>query len=104
MSPAFMLYAVMRPYGGLTSGNPCGPSPQGPRPTPGPSRGTAPRPNWGVGKNPAGAAAAPPRPPPPAAGAPAGGWAPCEPPGPAGPALVGPACVAGPAARPPAPP
>ncbi len=28
----------MRPYGGLTSGNPCGPRPQGPRPTPGPSR------------------------------------------------------------------
>ena len=62
----------MRPYGGLTSGNPCGPRPHGPRLAPGPSGATAPRPNCGVGLKVAGPAGAPPprrhrrrRPPPP---------------------------------------
>src|SRR5688572_27151712 len=101
----------MRPYGGFTSGNPCGPSPHGPRLAPGPSVGAAPRPNCGVGKKVVGPAGAPapraPRPPPKppraaaAAGAPAACAGACGPPGPAGPAFVGPACGAGPAARPP---
>src|SRR5262245_56957570 len=68
ISPVFMLYAVMRPYGGLTSGSPCGPIPQGPRPTPGPSTGMPPRPRP---PPPPPRAAAPAPPPPPAAPRPA---------------------------------